>query len=167
MEIYLIRHGIAEDRSKYDRDGDRPLTNKGSQKTVKVAQRLINLGLKFKVILTSPLLRAKQTAKILQEEGLSEKVEIFSPLAPEGNIGDFVNWLQQSRYNEAESSVALVGHQPNLGNWAEKLVGNSSNERIILKKSGIIGLRLTLLENPIPKAELFLLTSPKWIINEP
>jgi phosphohistidine phosphatase len=166
MEIYLIRHGIAEDRSKYERDRDRPLTNKGRQKTAKVAQRLINLGLKFEIILTSPLLRAKQTAKILQEEGLSEKVEIFSPLAPEGNFEDLINWLQNSRYNEVESPVALVGHQPNLANWAEKLVWNNSNERIILKKSGLIALRLTLTENSISKAELFLLTSPKWILNE-
>jgi phosphohistidine phosphatase len=131
-----------------------------------VAQRLINLGLKFKIILTSPLLRAKQTAEILQKEGLSEKVEIFTPLAPEGNFEDLINWLQNSLYNEVESPVALVGHQPNLANWAEKLVWNNSNERIILKKSGLIALRLTLTENSISKAELFLLTSPKWILNE-
>jgi phosphohistidine phosphatase len=166
MELYLIRHGIAEDRSKYERDQDRPLSDQGKQKTTKVAQRLVNLGIKFKIILTSPLLRAKQTAEILKQEGLSKTIEIFSPLAPDGNLENFVNWLQESVYNENENTVALVGHQPNLGNWAEKLVWNSNKGRIIVKKAGIIGLQLTLPENPISNAQLFLLTSPKWILNE-
>lgn len=165
MEIYLIRHGIAEERNEYNEDEHRPLTNEGMEKTAKVAERLITLGINFNIILTSPLVRAKQTAKILQEKGLSEKVEIFSPLAPEGNKEDLINWLQKSVYNKAKSSIALVGHEPNLSNWAEQLVWNSSNDRIILKKAGIIGLRLNLPENDLPKAELFLLTSPKWMLN--
>ena len=167
MELYFIRHGIAEDRSKYEQDCDRPLTDKGVKKTTKVAQRLINLGLKFNIVLTSPFLRAKQTAEILKKEGLSEQIEIFSPLAPDGNLEDLVNWLQKSVYNEIESSVALVGHQPNLGEWAEKLVWNNNHKQgMIVKKAGIIGLQLTLLANTISKAQLFLLTSPKWILNE-
>jgi phosphohistidine phosphatase len=167
MELYLIRHGIAEDRSKYDRDEKRPLTDKGRQKTKKVAQRLYNLGVQFNSILTSPLLRARQTAEILQEAGLSQQIEELSALAPDGKLNDWVNWWQNSGYNKNESYLGLVGHQPNLGNWAETLVWGNNKEKLVVKKAGIIGLRLPEQTNPIGNSELFLLTSPKWILSIP
>ena len=167
MELYLIRHGIAEDRTKYDRDEQRPLTDKGRQKTKNVAQRLYNIGVKFNSILTSPLVRARQTAEILLEVGLSQQIEELPALAPDGNLNDWVKWWQKSRYNKNESYLALVGHQPNLGNWAETLVWGSSKGQLVVKKAGLIGLRLPAQPNPIGKSELFLLTSPKWILSRP
>ncbi len=165
MEIYLIRHGIAEDRTKYDRDEQRPLTDKGRQKTKDVAQRLHHIGVKFNSILTSPLVRARQTAEILLEIGLSTQIEELPALAPDGNLDDWVNWWQKSVYNKSESYLALVGHQPNLGNWAETLVWGSSKGQLVVKKAGLIGLRLPTQSEPIGKSELFLLTSPKWILS--
>lgn len=166
MELYLIRHGIAEDRSKYNRDEDRPLTKKGYEKTNQVAEKLLKMGIKFDLILTSPLLRAKETAKILQKSGLSQTLDESNDLAPNGQIKNFVDWLGKSLYNyKSESYLALVGHQPNLSNWTEKLVwGSNTNNKIIIKKSGIIGVRLPEKADPIGNSELFLLTSPKWII---
>lgn len=67
MELYLIRHGIAAERGTYPKDEERPLTEKGRAKTQKVAQRLYALGLRFDFILTSPLVRARQTAEILKK----------------------------------------------------------------------------------------------------
>ena len=165
MEIYLIRHGIAAERGTYNRDEERPLTDKGISKTTLVAKKLVTTGLKFDLILTSPLVRAYQTAAILQKTGLGEKIEIFESLAPGGNIQKWIDWLlKQFPSLNSNGKLALVGHQPDLGNWAEILVWGNKKEQIIVKKAGVIGLKISDLDNPQGKSELFLLTSPKWLI---
>jgi phosphohistidine phosphatase len=165
MEIYLIRHGIAVDRADYSNDEQRPLTDQGRKKTQKVAQKLFQIGLQFDLILTSPLIRAYQTAILLKEMGLSEQLKTFAPLSPDGDIQDWITWLSQWRYNNNQkNSLALVGHQPDLGNWAELLVWGKTQEKLVVKKAGIIGLRLPETETLIGKSELFLLTSPKWLL---
>ena len=91
-QLYLIRHGIAVERENNQDDPARPLTETGEQKTLKVAQRLKAMGINFDLILTSSLLRARQTAEILQKTGLSDKLEAFSSLSPGGNINEWVDW---------------------------------------------------------------------------
>lgn len=164
IELYLIRHGIAAERNDYTNDEIRPLTDKGRQKTQQVAQRLDEIGLRFDIILTSPLVRAHQTAEILLNASLSNQMEEFASLAPEGDIKDLINWISKSRYNRQGSSIALVGHQPDLGNWAETLIWGSANDKLILKKAGIIGLTLPNTETSIGNSEIFLLLSPKWLL---
>jgi phosphohistidine phosphatase len=164
MELYLIRHGIAADPAEYRTDEERPLTDRGRQKTAQVAQRLYDLGIRFDLILSSPLVRAQQTAALLQQAHLSEQVEVFAPLAPGGNIQAWVDWRSTSHYNQEGSCLALVGHQPNLGNWAEILLWGSPNAKLVVKKAGIVGLNLPSQENPIGKSELFLLAAPKWLL---
>jgi phosphohistidine phosphatase len=160
-EIYLIRHGIATEATDAENDAARPLTDIGCQKTLKVAQRLQEIGVRFDLILTSPLVRARQTAEILRKAKLSQKIVEFPPLAPTGDLQDWVNWWANHRYNESKS-LALVGHQPNLGNWAEMLVWGFSQEKLAVKKAGVVGITLPETTNPIGSCELFLLISPKW-----
>ena len=165
MELYLIRHGLAADRKAYANDEERPLTDKGRQKTGKVAKQLREQGLNFDLILTSPLVRARETATILQDAGLSSQVEEFTSLAPDGDIHAWVSWLKEWQQKAAgDPCVALVGHQPDLGNWAETLVWGEVKEKLVLKKGGVIGLNIP--ENKIPfgHSELFLLLSPKWLL---
>ncbi|ACK65436.1 phosphohistidine phosphatase, SixA [Rippkaea orientalis PCC 8801] len=162
-QLYLIRHGIAAERGEYTNDAERPLIEKGREKTTKVAQRLKEMGIQFEIILTSPLVRAYQTAEILQKVGLTEKVERFNPLSPDGDLLDWVKWWSNSGYNKENSCLALVGHQPDLGNWAEMLLWGRSEEKLIVKKAGIIGLSLPQQETPVGNSELFLLSSPKWL----
>ncbi len=164
MEVYLIRHGIAAERNEYTNDEKRPLTDRGKEKTLQVARRLQQIGLHFEILLTSPLLRASQTAEIFQQANLSPKIETFPALAPGGNIQEWIDWYLQGRYNERENSIALIGHQPDLGNWAELLVTGKIQGKIVLKKAGAIGIRLSKLKNPIGTSQLFLLTSPKWLL---
>ena len=161
MNVYLIRHGIAGDRAEYPIDAQRPLTEIGRKKTKKVAKRLLDIDIRFDVILTSPLTRAAQTAQILQDVGLSKKVELFDALAPDGNIDLWVNWYA---LNKDRHCIALVGHQPDLGNWAEILTWGKTQEKLIVKKAGVIGVRIFENGMPIGNSELFLLTSPKWLI---
>ena len=164
MELYIIRHGIAADGSQYSRDEERPLTDEGQEKTRKVAKRLYDLNVRLDVILTSPLVRAQQTAEILKQGALSQQLEIFPPLAPGGEINTWVNWYEQWRYNGRKTSLALVGHQPDLGNWAETLLWGSAKDKFLLKKAGVIGIKLPEVGNPVAHCELFLFTSPKWLL---
>lgn len=165
MELYLIRHGIAADRDAYPNDEERPLTDKGHQKTTKVAQQLRDRGLRFDLILTSPLVRAKETATILKEAGLASQVEEFAALAPDGNIQALVDWLKKRRQKSpGDKCLALVGHQPDLGNWAETLVWGEARNKLLLKKAGAIGLKSPDTKPPIGQSELFLLLSPKWLL---
>ncbi len=119
MKLYFVRHGLAGQSGDYLNDRERPLTEEGRAKTAKIAQRLGQLGVKFDLILTSPLVRAVQTAEILQKAGLSRKIEQFNPLSPNGNIQDWVQWWQKSDYQREENAIALVGHEPDLGYWTE------------------------------------------------
>lgn len=162
-QLYLIRHGIAAERGTYQNDELRPLTEKGRQKTRQVAQKLQEIGIRFDIILTSPLLRAYQTAEILQEVGLSQQIETFLPLSPDGFLEDWVKWWSNSRYNKEESCLALVGHQPNLGQWTECLIWGHSQDKLIVKKAGVIGLILSP-TNPIGESELNVLIPPKWLL---
>ena len=162
--VYFIRHGIAADRENYATDGERPLTEIGDRKTHKIAQKLKQLGLHFNLILTSPLVRANQTAKILQAHKLSSKVEEFSPLAPSGNINLWLQWLE--RWSpQANKELAMVGHQPNLANWAEILIWGEVKQVLILKKAGIIGTSLPEIGSPVGNSQMFWLTPPRFMLN--
>jgi phosphohistidine phosphatase len=162
MEIYLLRHGIAAEKGIYTRDSERPLTEKGIVKTTKVAQHLLSLDIFFNHILSSPLVRAYQTAEICKKIGLGAEITLNKSLAPDGDIQIWLRWLLDN-YNETHK-IALVGHQPDLGNWAEMLVIGKIKERLVLKKAGIIGIKITDKMKPIGNSELFLLTSPKWFV---
>ena len=165
MKLYIIRHGIAADQAEYVRDQDRPLTPEGDRKTAKVAQQLHQMQIHFDLILTSPLIRAKQTAKILKQEGLSDQLEKSAHLAPAGDIKHWLKWLEPWRENGG-TSLAIVGHQPNLGNWAEILLWGQATDSLVVKKAGIIGLTLPELGSPIARSHLFWLTPPKLLLSD-
>jgi phosphohistidine phosphatase len=163
VHLYLIRHGIAAEPEKYDTDSERPLTKEGERKTRKIAQRLYELEIQFDLILTSPLLRAQQTAQILQTVGLSSQIEESGALAPSGDLGHWLEWYKQ--WQEIGSRpLALVGHQPDLGHWAETLLWARSQDALILKKSGIIGLILPETGSPVGRGQMFWLTAPKFLL---
>ena len=163
MKIYFIRHGIAAERGTYTDDEKRPLIEKGINKTTKVAKRLSTIGVNFDLILTSPLIRAYQTAEILKEANLAKTIQTFAPLKPHGNIEEWLQWLR-SQKKEKYSSLALVGHQPDLGNWIEMLIWGTVKNQITVKKVGIVGLHLPTIGTPVARSSLFLLSSPKWLI---
>ena len=163
MELYLIRHGIAQERDLAINDDDRTLTKVGQDKTKEVAKRLYNLGLRFNIILTSPLVRSHQTAEILTQTQLSSQLQVSADLAPNGNIHAWLNWLEAQQYSST-TKLALVGHQPSLGEWASMLVWGEATEAFILKKAGIIGLNLPEMRSPIGNSQMFLLTPPKLLL---
>ncbi|MBD2522033.1 phosphohistidine phosphatase SixA [Nostoc sp. FACHB-133] len=164
MELYLIRHGIAEDKGLGIKDEERSLTKEGRQKTEKVAQKLVKLGLSFDLILTSPLARARQTAEILIEEKLSSQLEESSHLAHDGQISNWLkDWLKPRNYSQ-NTQLALVGHEPDLTSWAEILLWGEVKENLVLKKAGMIGIKLPETGSPVGRSQMFWLTPPKYLL---
>ncbi|MBW4551460.1 MAG: phosphohistidine phosphatase SixA [Aphanocapsa sp. GSE-SYN-MK-11-07L] len=162
--LYLIRHGIAVEREIFHGpDSDRPLTAQGEQKTRRVAQRLKELKLGFDCLLTSPLLRAQQTANILQAEGLASAIEVVDWLAPGGDFGSGSDWLEKAQ-KSTPKSIAFVGHEPDLSQWAELLLSEEVRQILILKKAGIIGLLLPEATSPIGNSLLFWLSAPGLLL---
>ena len=162
MEIYLIRHGIAEERGQYDRDEERPLTAKGKTKTRAVAHKLKELGLGFDTLFTSPLVRATQTADMFKEAHLTDNIKITDNLCPNGSPRDW--WTQDVRSLEGLTRVAAVGHQPDLGHWAEILVWGHPLDRLVLKKAGVLGLQVpTTHPEPWGVSELLCLIPPRFL----
>ncbi len=164
MELYLIRHGIAEEQTSSIKDEERSLTKEGRQKTEKVAQKIKNLGLQFDLILTSPLVRARQTAEILIAAKLSSQLEESAYLAFNGEISNWlVDWLEPKNYSQ-NTQLALVGHEPCLSNWAEILVWGEAKDSFVLKKAGMIGVKLPETGSPVGRSQMFWLTPPKYLL---
>ncbi len=159
-QIYFIRHGIAADPEAYENDQERPLTAQGRAKTKAVAQQLKALGLVFDEILTSPLVRARQTAEILYQADLAPHIAVTEALAP---MGSFANWLEGLRQH-GDRSIALVGHEPDLSQWAELLIWGEVQGVLQLKKAGIIGVEIPDDIDPIGNSILFWLTPPRLFI---
>jgi len=67
MELYFLRHGIAEETSSTGRDSDRRLTDEGRRKLRQTLQRVADAGVSPDLLLTSPYVRARQTAEIAKE----------------------------------------------------------------------------------------------------
>ena len=107
-ELYLVRHGVAEERGpKWPDDGKRPLSADGMSRLKKSARGLDRLDVKFDVILTSPLVRARQTADILSAEmdGHPTIVNVDS-LTPGGTFAALVSDLEK---HTRKTRIALVG----------------------------------------------------------
>jgi phosphohistidine phosphatase len=122
LEVYLIRHGLAAERSDdYPDDSKRPLTSQGITKLRQEAQALDDLGVSFDLILTSPLVRTRQTADTFAETMKSKPtVTPIDALAPAGTPAAVIQELGKHARNKR--SVALVGHEPDIGELAARLI---------------------------------------------
>lgn len=122
LELYLIRHGIAAERGEdFPDDSKRPLTNAGISRLRKEAKALDALGVAFDHIITSPLVRTKQTADIFAEVLKSKpSVSQSDALAPAGTSTAVVQELAK---HMRKGRLALVGHEPNIGELAARLIG--------------------------------------------
>jgi phosphohistidine phosphatase len=163
-KLYIIRHGLAGQRGDYADDSKRPLTKAGWDKTRNVAKRLRTLGIKIDLLLTSPYVRASQTAQIMLEEKVGDRLEAYPPLQPDGDIAPWLDWWQEWIAADPRQVLALVGHEPSLSEWTEQLVWGEVAGRLILKKAGVIGLDLPTTGSPIGNSELFWLVPPRLLL---
>jgi phosphohistidine phosphatase len=145
MYLYIVRHAIAEDRdpnSTEEQDSQRPLTDAGRKKFRRIAEALNGLETKIDLILTSPYLRAVDTARILRKElglGKQQLVQI-DDLAPGGDASRLMTEIG-SNYSKA-GNVALVGHEPGLSRLVSVLLSGDPDIPITLKKGGVCCLSI-------------------------
>ena len=110
MEIYFLRHGIAEDHASSGRDADRRLTEEGRQKLRRVLERAHSAGVSPSLILSSPLKRAIETAEIAARElGYEGKIVRVDCLQPDA--GPPAVW-DEIRTRRKEPAILLCGHEP-------------------------------------------------------
>lgn len=143
MQLVLLRHGIAMNRDSWDprADRDRPLTPNGVERTRAVARALKSLKLGPDLILTSPYLRARQTAEIVGDAfNIPDNVQVSEALAPGATVPQVIRELQ-SRHT-ANSRVLGVGHEPGLSRLASFLISGRADADLTLKKAGLIVLDL-------------------------
>lgn len=130
VRCYLVRHAIAEVRGpRWPDDRDRPLSARGVDRMKQVVKGLGALGVTFDVILTSPLVRARQTADLLQAGATPRRrppIVEMPALAPGHNPDRTVRAMlaEARRFTE----VALVGHEPDLGLLLAWLLGHDDND---------------------------------------
>lgn len=164
-QLLLLRHGIAEERHPDRVDGLRALTSQGVRRTTAVLARAEALQLQAERLLSSPLRRARQTAEIALAAGLAPALELARSLEPGGDpLPLLEGWLAglpgaalpagaSPAPSPAPASPAagpsrpraarllLVGHEPDLGELAARLMGAPAGS-IALRKAGLALLEL-------------------------
>ena len=158
-DLYIFRHGEAQDRGRGGSDEARALTGPGKAEVRRVARGLRKLGVKLDLILTSPLVRAEETAQIaadvLRPAG---GLRTCDALAPGGTHAVLFKELSSI----GKSSVMLVGHQPDLGELVSVLTYGSPRAGVPLKKAGLARIVIDHLP-PASTGELRWLLTPKQL----
>jgi phosphohistidine phosphatase len=134
MRIILFRHGPAgtRDASRWPDDGTRPLTPRGEERTRDAASGLSRLEPGAGFVFTSPLARALQTARILEDTLDDAKVETLDDLRPGGSLRKVIDWIAA---DPKIATAVLVGHEPDLGKLAGTLLFGAPSA-LPLKKAG-------------------------------
>ena len=132
MDIFIVRHGIAEEVSSDGSDESRELTSEGKKKMKESSAGFARLERKVDRIYSSPLARARQTAEILAN-ALDRKVEEMKELAPGHSPAQVCHKLKQLK----AGSVMVVGHEPNCSELASYLLLGSGGVSIEFKKGAI------------------------------
>ncbi len=141
MNLYLLRHGIAVEPGTpgYEKDSDRPLIAKGEDRLREAARAMEKLELSFDLILSSPFLRAKQTAEIIAKNlRLQSKLAFSNELIPSGNPKLLIQQL--NGFRPEPENVLLVGHEPYLGKLVALLAAGNTGLEIDFKKGGLCKL---------------------------
>jgi phosphohistidine phosphatase len=133
-ELYFVRHGLAEERGDaWPDDTKRPLSDDGISRMRKAARGLARVGVCVDVVLTSPLVRTRQTAEIVAA-ALDPRPSIVNieSLAPDGGYAGVIADLEK---HARKSRIALIGHEPTIGEIAARLIG--SRHPIEFKKGAV------------------------------
>jgi phosphohistidine phosphatase len=154
VQIYLLRHGIAEDSGPGQPDSERALTGEGKEKLRRVLHRAHAAGVAPSLILSSPYVRAVQTAEVAVEvlayQGKIVKTRVLVPEA-----SPFDTWVEIRKRPE-ESAILLASHEPLMSSLAAFLLGAPSLV-VDMKKAALVRVDCDRL-GPEPKCML------KWML---
>ena len=154
MRLYFLRHGLAGEQNEWKGDDfARPLTEEGIAKMKKSAATLAKLDLDLDLILTSPLVRAYQTAEII-----AKQLDRLDKLVKDERLG--VNFgakflIEILADHPKANGLMLVGHEPGMSDAASYLIGGG---QIVMKKGGLACVELP---DKSVKGELVWLLPPK------
>jgi phosphohistidine phosphatase len=137
MHLLLIRHGPAGDHDEWARtgrpDAERPLTVEGREKLRLAAPALPGLLPRLDVLATSPLTRAYQTAEIVSKTYDEMPLTVVDPLASGGDREALLDWI---RGYPPGATIALVGHNPDLEDFAAWMLAGRRDGFVRLRKGG-------------------------------
>jgi len=134
--LYVMRHGLAVTRGnlRFSDDAQRPLVPEGKEKMREIAEGLKRMGFEVDWIVTSPLVRAVETAEIIAESlDSSAPVDVCEAMRPGGSPEGLMAFLAK-RANHTR--VLVVGHEPDLSELAARLIGAGSHANLAFKKGG-------------------------------
>ena len=139
MKLYFLRHGLAGESSEWKgADFARPLTEEGIAKMKRTAETCSRLELDLQLILSSPLVRAYQTAEIVARQfKMLDKLVKDDRLGPRFSIKFLSEILAE--HSKADS-LMLVGHEPSLSDTVGHLIGGG---RIVFKKGALACVELS------------------------
>jgi phosphohistidine phosphatase len=161
MLLYIVRHGIAIDREdpKSPPDPDRYLTEEGIKKTKQVAESVASLGIEPDLLISSPYVRAMQTAELFASvlDYPKQKIRTTDLLKPGAEPALFYKELTKDKDS---ATVFCFGHAPHLDDLVAAGLG-SKHHVTALKKAGIAVLELTRLSPP--NGQLVWLATPKLL----
>jgi phosphohistidine phosphatase len=125
MVLYIVRHAWAEDRdeARWPDDSLRPLTEDGQKRFKKQLKKLADIRFAPQVIATSPFLRCVQTAEMIAQRFPSRpEIVRLEALAPGSQLESLIDWTA----HRTEDEVAWVGHDPDVGQLAARLISDGS-----------------------------------------
>lgn|SRR5579872_7432636 len=138
MKLYFLRHGQAGDREDWAGDDFyRPLTTDGVKRMEREAETIEELDLELEIIITSPLVRAKQTAEIV-----AKKLKMKDRIVEDHDLGldfTFERLRDILAGHRDKKAIMLVGHEPSMSRTIGQLVGGA---KIELKKGGLAFVEL-------------------------
>jgi phosphohistidine phosphatase len=142
MVFYLLRHGLAGQHGdpRYKDDSLRPLTEEGMRKMQGASKGMKNLNLQFDAILSSPYLRARQTAEIVAKVYKIKKVHLTENLLPPCPARHLLKEITE-HFPTAETILA-VGHEPHLTQLISEFLKSDQHLNIDFKKGALVSLNV-------------------------
>jgi phosphohistidine phosphatase len=139
VDIFILRHGKAEDAGHNLTDAHRKLTKKGREEIAAVAEWMAAQGIKFDLIAASPLDRAQETAAIVADIlGTPEKLETWKVLVPGGDP-DTV--CRETGKHPDDFAILLVGHEPLLSSLIGRIISGDAGAGIVMTKGALAKIR--------------------------
>jgi phosphohistidine phosphatase len=157
IKLYLLRHGVAYEREEWSGDNDelRPLTGDGIEAMKREADMMRDMKLKLDVIITSPLVRARDTARIVSK-ALDVKLTESALLKPGFDADALGRLFQQT--GDAKR-VMVVGHEPDFSRTISQLIGGGT---VVMRKGGLARVDVTA-QTASPRGELVWVLTPRLL----
>lgn len=164
MRLYLVRHATAAARgiSAHPQDTQRPLTPDGEREAERIAEGLKRLKLGVELVVTSPWLRAVQTAERIAQV-LGRRTSVQELPALRGDVDPSETSLALKAF-AGYHSLVLVGHEPHLSAWLAELVVLRGGLQVVIKKGGAACVEVKHLPPPQGSGALRWLLTPKQLI---